>query len=183
MVQMSAVTSSMKSSLLTKLKDSLPQSPMMWIVALTCVVLLVTLSRMLALQRSIQDLQAKPSVDESVVRQLVRHQLEETVRSIEQQNKAHMQMHAMRAQEAARRAAQPVEAPVAPAPEAPPVPVAEAPPAAAAPEAAVPVAEAPAVEKPAAEAPAATPAQEINETLDDDVVTEKVEKVDRRRKK
>ena len=100
------VTSSMKSaaSLLTKLKENLPQSPMMWIVALTCIVLLVTLSRMLAIQRSIQDLQAKPGVDESVVRQLVRQQLEETVKSIEQQNKAHMQMHSMRAQEAARQA-------------------------------------------------------------------------------
>ena len=108
----SGVTSSMKSaaSLLSKLKENLPQSPMMWIVALTCIVLLITLSRMLALQRSIQDLQAKPSVDESVVRQLVRQQLEETVKSIEQQNKAHMQMHAMRAQEAARHAAVTVEA-------------------------------------------------------------------------
>ena len=107
-MEATSVTSSMKSAstFLTKIKDSLPQSPMMWIVALTCVVLLVTLSRMLALQRSIQDLQSKPSVDESVVRQLVRQQLEETVKSIEQQNKAHMQMQAMRAQDAARQAAE-----------------------------------------------------------------------------
>ena len=93
-MESTSVTSSMKSAgtFLTKLKDSLPPSPMMWIVALTCVVLLVTLSRLLALQRSIQDLQSKPSVDESVVRQLVRQQLEETVKSIEQQNKALLAM-------------------------------------------------------------------------------------------
>jgi hypothetical protein len=149
---------------------------MMWIVALTCVVLLVTLSRMLALQRSIQDLQAKPSVDESVVRQLVRQQLEETVKSIEQQNKAHMQMHAMRAQEAARRAAQVPEPPV-PAPEAQPVAAAVP----AAPDT-QPVQAPPAPDAQAPEAQAEKKT-ELNETLDDDVVTEKAEKVDRRRKK
>ena len=172
-MEATSVTSSMKSAstFLTKLKDSLPQSPMMWIVALTCVVLLVTLSRMLALQRSIQDLQSKPSVDESVVRQLVRQQLEETVKSIEQQNKAHMQMQAMRAQDAARQAAEARKTAVN-------VEVVEAKPE---PEKAEPVQPEVKAEPVKAEVKAEPVKAELDEKLDDEVVDEPKET--RRRKK
>ena len=169
-----SVTSSMTKSattLFAKLKENLPQSPMMWIVALTCVVLLITLSRMLALQRSIQDLQEKPSVDESVVRQLVRQQLEETVKSIEQQNKAHMQMHAMRAQQDAARQQAAVLVPVASSVEA-------VPPKAVLPAVVVPVASS---VEPVEAVPPKAPAviDGLDEKLDDEPVP--VEKV--RRKK
>ena len=100
---MEALTQSAKNAVL-KVSDYLPTNSLMWIAVLSCVIILVAFSRLLTMQSSIQELQTRPPVDETVIRSVVRQQLEETVRAIDQQNKAQMLVHSQRAYEAAKAA-------------------------------------------------------------------------------
>lgn len=100
---MEALTQSAKNAVL-KVTDYLPTNSLMWIAVLSCVIILVAFSRLLTMQSNIQELQTRPPVDETLIRNVVRQQLEETVRAIDQQNKAQMLVHSQRAYEAAKAA-------------------------------------------------------------------------------
>jgi cell division protein FtsN len=78
----------------------LPANWNIWLIAITCLVVLVAISRIITLQKSVTELQSRPIVDESSVRIAVRQHLEETVRAMEQQNKA--QAMARQAEQQAR---------------------------------------------------------------------------------
>lgn len=71
-----------------KILDSLPKNFTIWLIAITCLIVLVAVSRILTLQKSVTELQSRPVVDESMIRVAVRKHLEETVRAMEQHNKA-----------------------------------------------------------------------------------------------
>jgi hypothetical protein len=88
-----------------KVQDWIPRGTGVWIILFTCVVLIIGLSRVVSLQKSVAELQSRPIVDEHVVRQVVRGHLEETVRAMEQHNKMQMQMRQQQAMEQARLAA------------------------------------------------------------------------------
>ena len=104
---MATITQSAKTAI-AHIADFLPANSFMWIAVLCCVIILVAFSRLLSMQSSIQELQTRPPIDEGVIRGVVRQQLEETVRAIDQQNKAQMMVHSQRAHEAARAAFKPV---------------------------------------------------------------------------
>jgi hypothetical protein len=71
-----------------KVVDLLPKNFSVWLIALTCLIVLVAVSRILTLQKSVTELQSRPVVDENVIRVAVRKHLEETVKAMEQHNKA-----------------------------------------------------------------------------------------------
>lgn len=85
-----------------KILSALPKNFSVWLIAITCLIILVAVSRILALQKSVTELQSRPVVDENVIRVAVRKHLEETVKAMEQHNKA--QAMARQAEEAARMA-------------------------------------------------------------------------------
>ena len=105
-------------------KEWIPSSATMWIILLACVIVIVALSRVVSLQKSVTELQNRPVVDEHLVRQVVRGHLEETVRAMEQQNKMHMQLRQQQAMEQAKQAALAAQAAAAQASTAQPVQVA-----------------------------------------------------------
>jgi membrane protein involved in colicin uptake len=87
-------------ALSTQAMTFLPPNWNIWLIAITCLVVLVAISRIITLQKSVTELQSRPIVDESSVRIAVRQHLEETVRAMEQQNKA--QAMARQAEQQAR---------------------------------------------------------------------------------
>lgn len=90
-----------------KLQDALPKNTVLWVLLVVALIGIVALSRLMSLQKSVTELQARPLVDEYMVRKEVRTQLEETVKAIEQQNKIQMQLRQEQAiQEARRQAAE-----------------------------------------------------------------------------
>jgi hypothetical protein len=66
----------------------LPSNFNVWLIAITCLVVLVAISRIITLQKSVTELQSRPIFDENTVRISVRQHLEETVKAMEQHNKA-----------------------------------------------------------------------------------------------
>jgi len=85
-----------------KILNALPKNFSVWLIAITCLIILVAVSRILTLQKSVTELQSRPVVDENVIRVAVRKHLEETVKAMEQHNKA--QAMARQAEDAARMA-------------------------------------------------------------------------------
>ena len=85
-----------------KIMSALPKNFTIWLIAITCLIVLVAVSRILTLQKSVTELQSRPVVDENMIRVAVRKHLEETVKAMEQHNKA--QAMARQAEEAARMA-------------------------------------------------------------------------------
>ena len=85
-----------------KILGALPKNFTVWLIAITCLIVLVAVSRILTLQKSVTELQSRPVVDENMIRVAVRKHLEETVKAMEQHNKA--QAMAKQAEEAARMA-------------------------------------------------------------------------------
>ena len=85
-----------------KIMSALPKNFTVWLIAITCLIVLVAVSRILTLQKSVTELQSRPVVDENMIRVAVRKHLEETVKAMEQHNKA--QAMARQAEEAARMA-------------------------------------------------------------------------------
>jgi len=71
-----------------KVVEVLPKNFSIWLIAITCLIVLVAVSRILTLQKSVTELQSRPVVDENVIRVAVRKHLEETVKAMEQHNKA-----------------------------------------------------------------------------------------------
>jgi hypothetical protein len=89
-----------------RVTDWIPKNLNAWLVALTCLIVIVALSRLMSLQKSVSELQSRPSVDEHLVRQVVRQHLEETVRAMDQQNRVQLQMRQQQMLEQARKAQQ-----------------------------------------------------------------------------
>ena len=85
-----------------KVLAALPKNFTVWLIAITCLIVLVAVSRILTLQKSVTELQSRPVVDENMIRVAVRKHLEETVKAMEQHNKA--QAMARQAEEAAKMA-------------------------------------------------------------------------------
>jgi hypothetical protein len=85
-----------------KILSALPKNFTVWLIAITCLIVLVAVSRILTLQKSVTELQSRPVVDENMIRVAVRKHLEETVKAMEQHNKA--QAMARQAEEAAKMA-------------------------------------------------------------------------------
>jgi len=83
-----------------KILSALPKNFTVWLIAITCLIVLVAVSRILTLQKSVTELQSRPVVDENMIRVAVRKHLEETVKAMEQHNKA--QAMARQAEEAAK---------------------------------------------------------------------------------
>jgi len=83
-----------------KILAALPKNFTVWLIAITCLIVLVAVSRILTLQKSVTELQSRPVVDENMIRVAVRKHLEETVKAMEQHNKA--QAMARQAEEAAK---------------------------------------------------------------------------------
>lgn len=97
------VTQSLREKL-AQLSDWIPRGPVAWITVVIALIVLVALSRLISLQKSVADLQARPLVDEHLVRQIVRTHLEETVRAMDQQNKIQMQLRHQQMQEQIKKA-------------------------------------------------------------------------------
>jgi hypothetical protein len=95
-----------KKSVLDSLKTLMPVNLNVWIIVLTCLVVIIALSRLMTLQKTVSDLSSRPAVDEHVVRGIVRQHLEETVKAMDQQNRLQIQMRHQQ-MEQARRQAQP----------------------------------------------------------------------------
>ena len=89
-----------------KLQDFMPKNTTIWVLLLVAIIGIVALSRLMSMQKSVAELQARPYVDEYTVRKEVRGQLEETVKAIEQQNKLQLQLRQEQALQEARRQAQ-----------------------------------------------------------------------------
>lgn len=89
-----------------RVTEWIPKNLNVWLIALTCLIVLVALSRLLSLQKSVSELQSRPSVDEHLVRQVVRQHLEETVRAMDQQNRVQLQLRQQQMLEQARKAQQ-----------------------------------------------------------------------------
>ena len=89
-----------------RVTDWIPKNLNAWLIALVCLIVLVALSRLMSLQKSVSELQSRPSVDEHLVRQVVRQHLEETVRAMDQQNRVQLQMRQQQMLEQARKAQQ-----------------------------------------------------------------------------
>jgi len=98
------------------------ESANVWLYVILGFIVLIALSRILSLQKSIADIQSKPVVDEHLVRTIVRQHLEETVKAMDQHNKLQLQMRQQQLQEQMRLAAKAKEA----RPEANPEPKPEA---------------------------------------------------------
>ncbi len=71
----------------------------MWVVILMAIVMLLMISNMLSLRKSVQDLLVQPVMNEESIKTMVRKQLEDVVKSIDAQHKAQMMMHAQRTQQ------------------------------------------------------------------------------------
>lgn len=93
-------------NLSTRISDTIPKNANLWVLLLLGLIVVVALSRMMSMQKSIQELQARPIVDEYLVRQVVRSQLEETVKSLDEQNKLQLQLRHEAAMNDARRRAE-----------------------------------------------------------------------------
>jgi len=93
-------------NLSTRISDIIPKNANLWFLLVIGLVVLVALSRMMSMQKSIQELQARPVVDEYLVRQVVRQQLEDTVKSLDEQNKLQLQLRHEAAMNEARRRAE-----------------------------------------------------------------------------
>ena len=93
-------------TLSTRISDTIPKNANLWVLLLLGLIVVVALSRMMSMQKSIQELQARPIVDEYLVRQVVRSQLEETVKSLDEQNKLQLQLRHEAAMNEARRRAE-----------------------------------------------------------------------------
>jgi beta-lactamase regulating signal transducer with metallopeptidase domain len=76
----------------SKFQDAMPKNTLLWVLLILALIGIVALSRLVSLQKHVQELQARPVVDEYMVRKEVRQQLEDTVKSIEQQNRVQMQL-------------------------------------------------------------------------------------------
>ena len=100
------------------------ESANVWLYVILGFIVLIALSRILSLQKSIADIQSKPVVDEHLVRTIVRQHLEETVKAMDQHNKLQLQMRQQQLQEQMRLAAKAKEAETQP--EAKPEPQPEA---------------------------------------------------------
>jgi hypothetical protein len=83
-----------------KILAALPKNFTVWLIAVTCLIVLVAVSRILTLQKSVTELQSRPVVDENMIRVAVRKHLEETVKAMEQHNKS--QAMAKQAEDAAK---------------------------------------------------------------------------------
>lgn len=100
-------------SLTERVQDYWPKSfntNSWWVIGALAILILLLLSRVITLQRNVSDLQSRPMIDEPLVRSIVRQNLEDTVRSMEQQNKAQMQLRHQQMMEQARRAQELAEA-------------------------------------------------------------------------
>jgi outer membrane biosynthesis protein TonB len=87
-----------------RFQDWIPKNLNIWIISLTCLIVIVALSRLLSLQKAVSELQSRPSVDEYLVRQVVRQHLEETVKAMDQQNRIQLQMRQQQMMEQAQKA-------------------------------------------------------------------------------
>lgn len=95
-----------KKSFFTTVKTFVPDHLNVWIIVLTCLVVIIALSRLMNLQKTVSELSSRPAVDEHLVRQIVRQHLEETVKAMDQQNRLQIQMRQQQL-EAMRRAVPP----------------------------------------------------------------------------
>ena len=129
-----------KKSFFTTVKTFVPDHLNVWIIVLTCLVVIIALSRLMNLQKTVSELSSRPAVDEHLVRQIVRQHLEETVKAMDQQNRLQIQMRQQQL-EAMRRAVPPPppasieiveekkeEVPLPPAPAPEPIPTPTPPP-------------------------------------------------------
>lgn len=91
-----------KKSVFDSLKTFLPVNLNVWIIVLTCLVVIIALSRLMTLQKTVSDLASRPAVDEHVVRGIVRQHLEETVKAMDQQNRLQIQMRQQQMEQARR---------------------------------------------------------------------------------
>ena len=100
-----------KKSVLDSLKNFLPVNLNVWIIVLTCLVVMIALSRLMSLQKTVSELVGRPAVDEHVVRGIVRQHLEDTVKAMDQQNRLQIQMRHQQLEQARRQAPPPTPAP------------------------------------------------------------------------
>lgn len=105
-VSVSAKAKNLMDVVTDRVSDLIPKNLNVWIVALTCLIVIVALSRIMSLQKSVTELQSRPSTDEHLVRQVVRQHLEETVKAMDQQNRMQLQLRQQQMMEQARKAQQ-----------------------------------------------------------------------------
>jgi len=103
-----------KKSSLDLLKSFLPVNLNVWVIVLTCLVVMIALSRLMTLQKTVSEISSRPAVDEHVVRGIVRQHLEETVKAMDQQNRLQIQMRQQQLEQARRQAPPPPPPPPAP---------------------------------------------------------------------
>lgn len=103
-VTASAKAKNFLDSISDRFQDWIPKNLNIWIISLTCLIVIVALSRLLSLQKAVSELQSRPSVDEYLVRQVVRQHLEETVKAMDQQNRIQLQMRQQQMMEQAQKA-------------------------------------------------------------------------------
>jgi len=164
-----------KKTVLDSLKNFLPVNLNVWIIVLTCLVVMIALSRLMSLQKTVSEIVSRPAVDEHIVRGIVRQHLEDTVKAMDQQNRLQIQMRHQQLEQARRAVPPPSPAKIeiiephpvfekgseptpAPTPAPAPAPIVPAP---------APPVPAPAPPVPAA-APAPTPAVETDDEKKDD---------------
>jgi hypothetical protein len=103
-ITVSAKAKNFLDSFTDRFHDWIPKNLNIWIISLTCLIVIVALSRLLSLQKAVSELQSRPSVDEYLVRQVVRQHLEETVKAMDQQNRIQLQMRQQQMMEQAQKA-------------------------------------------------------------------------------
>jgi len=103
-VTVSAKAKNFLDSFTDRFQDWIPKNLNIWIISLTCLIVIVALSRLLSLQKAVSELQSRPSVDEYLVRQVVRQHLEETVKAMDQQNRIQLQLRQQQMMEQAQKA-------------------------------------------------------------------------------
>lgn len=103
-VTVSAKAKNFFDSFTDRFQDWIPKNLNIWIISLTCLIVIVALSRLLSLQKAVSELQSRPSVDEYLVRQVVRQHLEETVKAMDQQNRIQLQLRQQQMMEQAQKA-------------------------------------------------------------------------------
>ncbi len=103
-VTVSAKAKNFLDSFTDRFHDWIPKNLNIWIISLTCLIVIVALSRLLSLQKAVSELQSRPSVDEYLVRQVVRQHLEETVKAMDQQNRIQLQLRQQQMMEQAQKA-------------------------------------------------------------------------------
>jgi outer membrane biosynthesis protein TonB len=96
------------------LKSFLPINLNVWVIVLTCLVVMIALSRLMSLQKTVSEISSRPAVDEHVVRGIVRQHLEETVKAMDQQNRLQIQMRQQQLEQARRQVPPPAPSPPAP---------------------------------------------------------------------